>query len=149
MFKSLKALFEQTTEQLDANKSFNEVELAAAALLTEVAYADDDFADEEKQLLKTILRDQFHIPPELILDLIETAEKTIQDSIDHYQFTKHITSHYDYQGRCKVLAALWYMAYADKVLDAMEEHRIRHIAELLSIDHSDFIRLKIQARDQV
>ncbi len=43
---------------------------------------------------------------------------------------------------------IWKLAYADNELDVMEEHRIRRIAELINVDHSDFIRLKIQARDQ-
>ena len=150
MFKNLKSLFDAKVKQIDSDKdkAFTDVELAAAVLLVEIAYADDEFSDIEEQRLEYLLHQEFHINHALIKELITTARQAHQDSIDHYQFTRHITLNYDYDGRCKVLSALWQMAYADQQLDAMEEHRIRHIAELLSIDHSDFIRLKLKARDE-
>jgi uncharacterized tellurite resistance protein B-like protein len=41
---------------------------------------------------------------------------------------------------------LWELAYADGELDAHEEHRIRRLAGLLHVSHSEFIRTKLAAQ---
>ncbi len=149
MFKTLQNLFDQHLQAAsEPDSPFTELELASAALLVEVAFADSEFSDIERSSLTKILCQDFHISNDLVAELIDVAEQEYQESIDHYQFTKHITSSHDYPGRCELIAALWKLAYADNELDVMEEHRIRRIAELINVDHSDFIRLKIQARDQ-
>ena len=38
---------------------------------------------------------------------------------------------------------MWQVAYADNVLDPIEEAIIRKVAELLYVNHSDFIRAKL------
>lgn len=147
MFKTLKALFENQLAQVESKQTpFTGLELACAVLLIEVAMADDDFSEIERTSIRHILQFQFHITPALIEELIETAQQAFKDSIDHFQFTSHISDHYDYPERLKFIAALWQLAYADNELDMMEEHRIRRFCDLLFIDHSDFIRLKLQAR---
>ena len=148
MFKTLKALFEDQLTKVESSDSpFTGLELACAVLLIEVAMADNNFCDVERTSLKHILAFQFHITPSLIEELIETAQQAYQDSIDHFQFTHHLNKHYDYPARLEFIAALWTLAYADNELDVLEEHRIRRFCDLLFVDHSDFIRLKIQARD--
>ena len=37
----------------------------------------------------------------------------------------------------------WLVARADNVIDKNEEHRIRKLTELLHLNHTDFIRSKI------
>ena len=144
------ALFEDQLTKADTQQSpFTAVELACAVLLIEVAKADDNFSDAERTTLSHILQHQFHITAALIDQLIATAEQAYTDSIDHFQFTQHINKNFDYPGRLKFIAALWRLAYTDLELDMMEEHRIRRFCDLLFIDHSDFIRLKLQARDTV
>ncbi len=150
MFKTLKALFDDQVTQVESKQSsFTALELACAVLLIEVAMADDNFSVVERESISHILHHQFHITPALIAQLIDTAEQAYKDSIDHFQFTKHLSDHYDYDERLKFIAALWQLAYADHELDKMEEHRIRRFCDLLFIDHSDFIRLKLQTKQQL
>lgn len=149
MFKTLKALFEDSLNASETETSpFTQLELACAVLLIEVAMADDDFSSQERASLEHILHFQFNITTELISTLISTAEQSYQDSIDHFQFTTHLSEHYDYPQRLEFIAALWQLAYADNELDVMEEHRIRRFCDLLFIDHSDFIRLKLIAKNK-
>lgn len=147
MFKTLKALFDDQVSKVESSQSpFTALELACAVLLIEVAMADDDFSDVERTSIRHILQYQFHITPSLIEDLLNTAQQAYKDSIDHFQFTRHLSDNYDYNERLKFIAALWKLAYADNALDMMEEYRIRRFCDLLFIDHSDFIRLKLQAK---
>jgi len=147
MIQSIKALFEKYQPEIPQSP-FTEIELASAALLIEVALADGDFSPIERDSLSQLLQNQFHIPQDILEGLINTAENELEHSIDHYQFTKHITDQFNYPQRCKLIAAMWTVAFADNSLDQMEEHRIRRISELICLDHSDFIRLKLEAREQ-
>ncbi len=40
----------------------------------------------------------------------------------------------------------WEIARADNVVDKHEEHRIRKLSELLHLNHSDFIKEKINTK---
>jgi uncharacterized tellurite resistance protein B-like protein len=42
---------------------------------------------------------------------------------------------------------MWKVAFADGSIDKYEDHIIRRISDLINLSHSDFIRLKINARD--
>lgn len=147
MLKNLIALFDQYSPK-DVDSPYTTINLASAALLIEVALADGNFCEAEQRTIESLLQHSFNIPEDIIEGLISTAQSDVQHSVDHYQFTKHITAEFDYPSRCQLIAALWTLAYADNQLDVMEEHRIRRLCDLLTIDHSDFIRLKIEARDK-
>ena len=41
----------------------------------------------------------------------------------------------------------WLVARADNIIDKHEEHRIRRLAELLHLNHADFIQSKIETKD--
>ena len=43
-----------------------------------------------------------------------------------------------------LVAQMWQLAFADGELDALEEHRIRRLADLLYVSHGDFIRTKLE-----
>jgi len=48
--------------------------------------------------------------------------------------------------RYQLIEAMWQIAYADKVIDPQEEAVIRQVAELIYVDHSEFIRAKLSAQ---
>ncbi len=41
------------------------------------------------------------------------------------------------------MRSMWALAFADGEKDALEEHRIRRLAELLHVSHSDFVRTRL------
>jgi uncharacterized tellurite resistance protein B-like protein len=42
---------------------------------------------------------------------------------------------------------MWRIAFADGEIDRYEDGVIRQVSELIYVSHSDFIRMKIEARD--
>ncbi len=42
---------------------------------------------------------------------------------------------------------MWSLSLADGEQHHLEEHRIRRLAELLHVGHSDFIRAKLQVQE--
>lgn len=120
--------------------------LAAAALLVEVMYVDDVVTNSEREQLAYLLEHQFHIAKDDIQDIISQAEKKANNANDFYQFTRLINDHFTYAEKCNLLEALWQIALADNSLDKYEESTIRKIADLLYVEHVDFIHNKKKAK---
>lgn len=124
------------------------LELATAALLCEVMRADYDQSDAERDALKQMLTTRYRLSNSEVTELMTLAEAEVDDAVDHYQFVSLIKQHYGYAQRCELVALMWQLAWADGNIDPLEEHRIRRLADLLHVSHSDFIRCKLQAEEQ-
>ncbi|KFC50099.1 hypothetical protein DK37_21280, partial [Halomonas sp. SUBG004] len=118
------------------------LELASAALLCEVMRADYDQSDVERAALKQMLMARYRLDEQDVSQLMALAEAEVDDAVDHYQFVSLIKQHYDYDQRLELVNLMWELAWADGSLDPLEEHRIRRLADLLYVSHSDFIRSK-------
>ncbi|WP_219861848.1 TerB family tellurite resistance protein [Vreelandella piezotolerans] len=119
------------------------LELASAALLCEVMRADYDQSDVERAALKQMLMARYRLDEQDVSQFMALAEAEVDDAVDHYQFVSLIKQHYDYDQRLELVNLMWELAWADGSLDPLEEHRIRRLADLLYVSHSDFIRSKL------
>lgn len=129
-------------EQVDINH-------AAAALMVEIMAADDHWDDVEAEQIKGLLDSKLGISEQEADDLLGEARQKREAAHDLFQFTSVINEHYDNQQKYQLLIQLWCVAFADGQIDRYEEHMIRRLSELLHLAHSQFIRAKIEARDQL
>lgn len=120
--------------------------LAAAALLLEVAWADQDIADEEIELIERQLREQFALSAEETGELIAQSRLDHENSVGLYSYTRTINDAWSEAQKFDLVTTLWRLALADAGLHRYEEHTIRKIAELLYLSHSRFIEAKLTAR---
>ena len=144
MLDAIHSFFQQVLsapEQRD-NQTLT-LELASAALLCEVMRADYDNSDEERAALKHMLMARYRLNEQDVSELMALAEAEVDDAVDHYQFVSLIKQHYGYEQRLELVNLMWQLAWADGTLDPLEEHRIRRLADLLHVSHSDFIRSKL------
>lgn len=121
------------------------LELACAALLCEIMRADFHSGDDERAALRNMLVSRLSVSTADVDALMAMAEEKVDESIDHYQFVRLINDHYDEVQRYELVKLMWQMAWADGEVDPQEEHRIRRLAGLLYVSHSDFIRAKLAA----
>ncbi|MCI0508454.1 MULTISPECIES: TerB family tellurite resistance protein [Chromohalobacter] len=121
------------------------LELAVAALLCEIMRADYEHDPLEKALLRELLTARLHVSAEEVEELMALAEAEVEQAVDHYEFVSLIREQYGYEDRVALVAQMWQLAFADGELDALEEHRVRRLADLLYVSHSDFIRTKLEA----
>ncbi|MEL7981357.1 TerB family tellurite resistance protein [Vreelandella titanicae] len=119
------------------------LELATAALLCEIVRADYDTTDEELAALRLMLTERYRLSASDVEELMTLAQAEVDEAVDHYQFVSLIKEHYNYDQRCELVAQMWQLAWADGSVDPLEEHRIRRLADLLYVSHSDFIRTKL------
>ena len=127
----------------------HDIQHAAAALMVEVMVADHDWDDMEVEKIHELLIGNLNLTQAESQDILEEAANKQQSANDLYQFTSVVNEHYDNDQKFELLKQLWMVAYADAQVDRYEEHMIRKLADLLHLPHSQFIRAKILARDEM
>ena len=148
MIKKIKDLITKISKKEEMEESSNILELdrACAALLVEIAFADKDFDEREKESLKESLLKSYAIDIETINEIINDAEKTVNESTSLYEYTRTVNDEFEYPQKLNLLENLWKIAYADETLDKYEEHLLRKISDLIHISHSDYINIKLRIR---
>jgi uncharacterized tellurite resistance protein B-like protein len=149
MIASLNRFFETCLKPVareTAQDATHRLQLASAALLMELACADHDFSDAERQTLENILREEHQLTGEELQALWHLAHAEKASATSLYQFTAQFNEHFDYPAKLQLLGNLWRLAFADGRLDRYEEAMIRKVADLLYISHKDFIQTKQAAR---
>ena len=125
------------------------VELAAAVLLVEVAWADHHVADAELRAIERSLKAVLQISGEDLRTLIDESRKAQRESVGLHRFTRAIVDAWSAEQRFELLVQLWRLAYCDAGLDKYEEATVRKIADLLYVDHPRFIAAKLKAKQLV
>ena len=149
MIKKLRDLisnFSKKTENEDI-QDISDLDNACAALLVEIAFADKDFDESEQDSLKKSLMECYKISEEEINEIIEDAERTVKESTSLYSYTRIVNDEFEYTDKLDLLRNMWKIAYADGNLDKYEEHLIRKTSDLIHISHSDYIKIKLEVRD--
>ena len=124
------------------------ISMATCALLLEIAHADSEFSDDEKDKIINILENKFNLSGSDAQSLIELAELERKESLDLWQFTNLINQNFTREEKIRVLEVLWSVVYADGKVDMHEEYLMRKLSFLLTIDQSDMIDTKIRARNK-
>ncbi|RNE68560.1 hypothetical protein EEJ37_11550 [Vibrio cholerae] len=147
MFNALTSLFKQLLEGQDLAQHSTTPELAIACLLSEVAGADQQISAPEQQAKLALLQHLLQCTAEQASDLLMRAEQEVKQSASLYDFTSQLRSLSQTQ-RFELIKAMWEVANADGTIDPLEDAVIRKAAELLYVDHSQFIRAKLMAADK-
>lgn len=133
---------------VEEDLSFSQKQLAAAALLMEVAAVDRVFEDAEFNEFKRIVANVYDISDADIEELCSIARDKQENATSLFQFTQLINDHCSTEEKFTLVKSMWQIALADGDLDKYEEHLIRRVAELIYLSHTDFLVARNAARDQ-
>ena len=139
----------QTEESEDPTIDDKTSTKACIALLLETSMADEILDESELMALKNTLQKDFQINENEIDELIDLAKENVEDSNSLYEFTRDINDNFDADERVKLIESMWKIAYADGNIDKYEEHIIRKVSNLIYVAHSDFIKAKLSAKEQI
>lgn len=139
-------LFDSSAEQESEEELNHKLQLAAAALMFEVARSDSHLDLEEVAQIRSLLESAFELSEEDISTLVDLASNEVEIATDLYQFTQVLNDHLEYKDKVTLIRHLWQVAYADGNLASYEDHMLRRISGLMHITHADFVRAKIEAR---
>ena len=139
MFERLKRLLTEPSPRTgDAREhSFEEKQLAAAALMVEAAGLDDDFDANERARIETLLQDHFSLTPTEAGELLAAGEQASTNSVEWQGFTRAIKDGFEPEERIALIEMLWEVAYADGQLHDYEASLIRRITGLLYVSDRD------------
>ena len=110
------------------------VQLAACALLLELAHADGEFSIEEQQHIESTLVRHFGLDETTAAELLRLAETERAQSLDHFQFTRLITAEYDLGQKMVLAEIMWGVILADGRLSDHETHLVRKMASLMQLE---------------
>lgn len=147
MLNTLKSLFRELLDGQDLGRQSGvSSDLAIACLLVEVAKADHNLHEKEQEYKTHLLTKLCAVDNETANQLITEAEQKTTDSASLYEFTSQLRSLTQEQ-RFTLIKAMWEMAFIDGHVDPLEDSVIRKTAELIYVDHSEFIRAKLLVTD--
>jgi uncharacterized tellurite resistance protein B-like protein len=153
MLDAIKSFFGATMEPVSPEEEVGEpdVRLAACALLIEIAYADDEFTDDESLHLQSAVRWQYGLDAEEAEQLLELAARARADAVDLWQFTKLIKRNYSLGQKVVLVEVMWGLVYSDGELSSHEESLMRRVCHLLDLApaYLSHVRKKVEGvRDE-
>lgn len=121
--------------------------LAAAALMVEVAAYDGQISSTERIHILHLLENRFGLSANEAIELFVEALAAQTDSSHILGFTRNIKAHFDPAGRENILELMWEVVFADGKEDDYESNLLRRVAGLLYISDkkNGQIRKKVKA----
>jgi uncharacterized tellurite resistance protein B-like protein len=137
VLESLRSFFSGGKSSTPEGPASDPIAVAACALLLEIAHADAEFTDEERDRIARHAREDLGVAAEDVREVMRLAEEARRESVDLYQFTKLVTEGFSRDQRLRLIEAIWGVVYSDGVLTAVEGQLARRIAELLGFQHPE------------
>lgn len=123
--------------------------LATAALLVEVMRIDADMDERERERVLAALRRHGGLDEAEAVELMALADEESRNANDYFQFTSLVNRHYDARDKARIIEMMWQVAYADGEISAHERHLMRRIADLLHVQHGDYVAAQRRAREAI
>ena len=124
----------------------NSIQKSICSLMIEVAYSDNQLDESELKAMAHSLS-KLDIQEEEIQEIVDATLAKSKESISFYEHTRILNDQLDYDQKKEVLNSVWAIAFADGEMDKHEEHLIRRIADLLYLNHKDFINTKLNHKE--
>jgi uncharacterized tellurite resistance protein B-like protein len=110
------------------------VQLAACALLLELAHVDGSMSPSEQAHIERAVQQHFGLDDATARELIALADAQRRQSIDHYQFTRLIAAEFDLGQKMVLAELMWGVILADGELATHETWLVRKLAHLLELE---------------
>jgi uncharacterized tellurite resistance protein B-like protein len=144
MIERLKQFFapgEAPSQKPDAHQ----LTVAATALMVQLSRVDNNQDDAELgTIVDCAIRSQ-EVTREEAEEILADALSQADDSTSLYEFTGLINEHLDQQEKQALLESIWRVAFADGRIDKYEEHLIRRMADLLNLNHREYMQARHRA----
>ncbi|EON93971.1 hypothetical protein MARLIPOL_00428 [Marinobacter lipolyticus SM19] len=144
MIERLKQLFaptEETREEPDRHS----LAVAATALMVQLSRIDNNEDERELQTIVDCAVNAHEVTREEAEEILQDALNHADDATSLYEFTGQINEHLDQTAKQTLLESIWRVAFADGRIDKYEEHLIRRMADLLHLNHREYMQARHRA----
>ena len=149
MLSSIKSLFDSVAADTNLVSSIDLTRKVSIVLMIEVALSDGNFDETERVQLVSTITKKWKLARPVVNDLINLAEQQQDLSVSLFEHTRVINQYFSTEEKVGLIDCLWEIAFADGRADHFEENTIRKIADLIYVEHKDFIKSKIRVRDHL
>lgn len=125
------------------------IKIATCVLFIELARADGDFSDNEKEFIIDLIKNKSSLSYQTVDELLQFSEMKRQESLDFYEFTSIINSSFSRKEKFDLMINLWQLVYSDNILDKYEDYFIKKIGGLLNLDHKEIIDAKLIVKNKL
>ena len=124
------------------------LKLISLCLAFEVANADNEIDNAERELILKKIRDSINLDVLSEKEIFSIIEAESEKKVSFYDLIYDINKNLSKDEKVDVLKMLWEVAYADEVLEVDEEKIIRRSAEMLGIKPSIVLKTKAQIKTE-
>lgn len=132
------------TADNSSDKKENKIQVAACALLVEMASIDNEFSETERKGIISILEKEFGLAEVMAKEVMELAGEQLKGSVDVWQFTSLINKNYSPQEKMQLIELVWKVVYADGHLDKHEDYLVKKLSRMLNLSHKEMIDAKLK-----
>lgn len=146
MIESLKKLFAAPEAERQKPDS-HQLAVAATALMVQVSRVDQHEDELELQAILDGAVKAQHFPKAEAEQILQDALSKADHATSLYEFTGQINDYLDQEHKQELLENIWRVAFADGRIDKYEEQLIRRIADLLHLNHREFMQARLRAQE--
>ena len=137
MLDRISSLFSGSKELGSDDESELSKNLAAAALLIETAYMDEEFDESERAVISDLVQRRFDLDSAVCQDLLVEAESAVVRSQQLYEFTRAVNDRFTPEQRIEIMEMLWEVVYADGEVHDFEVSLLRRVGGLIYVSDRD------------
>ena len=149
MLGAFKKIFNGSEKEESTEDRELKLKVATSVILLEAATADSNFSPEEQEKIVEILKSRFQMNDESVKELIDESENERKNSADLWHFTNIINENLNNEEKYNLMELVWEVIYSDGTLDKFENYIAHKLLNMLNIDHSKFIELKMKVKNEV
>lgn len=149
MLGVFKNIFDGSNKEQNEGDRELKLRVATCVLLLEAATADSNFSSEEQEKIIQILKSRFQMDDTSVKELIDKSTMEKKNSTDLWYFTNLINENLDNEEKYDLMELVWEVIYSDGTLDKFENYIAHKLLNMLNLDHSRFIELKMKVKNEV
>jgi uncharacterized tellurite resistance protein B-like protein len=148
MLGAFKKIFNGSKKEESAEDRELKLRVATSVILLEAATADSNFSPQEQEKIIEILKSRFQMNDESVKELIDKSEQERENSTDLWYFTDLINENLNNEEKYNLMELVWEVIYSDGTLDKFENYIAHKLLNMLNLDHSKFIELKMKVKNE-
>ncbi len=148
MLGAFKKIFNGSKKEESAEDRELKLRVATSVILLEAATADSNFSPQEQEKIIEILKSRFQMNDESVKELIDKSEQKRENSTDLWYFTDLINENLNNEEKYNLMELVWEVIYSDGTLDKFENYIAHKLLNMLNLDHSKFIELKMKVKNE-
>jgi uncharacterized tellurite resistance protein B-like protein len=148
MLGAFKKIFNGPKKEESAEDRELKLRVATSVILLEAATADSNFSPQEQEKIIEILKSRFQMNDESVKELIDVSENERKNSTDLWYFTDLLNENLNNEEKYNLMELVWEVIYSDETLDKFENYIAHKLLNMLNLDHSKFIELKLKVKNE-